>query len=142
MKISSPAFEHNQRIPQKYTCDGENVSPPLVIEDIPEGTETLALIVDDPDAPAGTWVHWVVFNMPVKDRVEGGEVPGNQGINDFKKEEYGGPCPSSGTHRYSFRIYALDQELGLSEGAGKRDVDVDMEGHILDQAELIGIYGR
>lgn len=142
MRISSPAFDANQKIPQKFTCDGEDISPSLVIEEIPEGAETLALIVDDPDAPAGTWVHWVVFNIPVTNRIEEGEVPGNQGINDFKKEKYGGPCPPSGTHRYFFKLYALDQELGLSEGASKRDVEAAMEGHILAQAELMGLYER
>jgi Raf kinase inhibitor-like YbhB/YbcL family protein len=142
MKISSPAFGTNQKIPKKYTCDGEDISPSLMIDEIPEGTETLALIVDDPDAPAGTWVHWVVFNIPVTNRIEEGEVPGNQGINDFRKERYGGPCPPSGTHRYFFKLYALDQELGLSEGASRRDVEAAMGGHILAQAELIGLYER
>jgi Raf kinase inhibitor-like YbhB/YbcL family protein len=142
MKISSPAFGTNQKIPKKYTCDGEDISPSLMIDEIPEGTETLALIVDDPDAPAGTWVHWVVFNIPVTNRIEEGEVTGNQGINDFRKERYGGPCPPSGTHRYFFKLYALDQELGLSEGASRRDVEAAMGGHILAQAELIGLYER
>jgi Raf kinase inhibitor-like YbhB/YbcL family protein len=142
MKISSPAFGPNQKIPRKYTCDGENISPPLEIEAIPEETETLVLIVTDPDASAGTWVHWVVFNIPVTERINEGEAPGNQGVNDFNKEEYGGPCPQSGSHRYFFKLFALDQELGLSEGSSRRDVDVAMEGHILAQAELIGIYER
>ena len=113
-----------------------------MFEDIPEGTEPLVLIVDDPDAPAGTWIHWVVFNMPVTDGIEEGEKPGNQGINDFKKEQYGGPCPPMGTHRYFFKLFALGQELGLSEGASKRDVEIAMEGYILAKAELMGTYGR
>lgn len=142
MKISSPAFGQSQKIPQKYTCDGENISPPLVIEDIPEGTETMALIVEDVDAQAGSFIHWVVFNIPAVRRIDEGEVPGNQGVNDFEKEEYGGPCPSSGTHRYFFRLYALDQEIGLSEGTSREDVDVAMEGHILATAQLVGMYGR
>jgi Raf kinase inhibitor-like YbhB/YbcL family protein len=142
MKISSPAFGQHQKIPRKYTCDGANISPPLVIEDVPDGTETLVLIVDDPDSQAEAWVHWVVFNIPVTDAIGEGETPGNQGVNDFEKEEYGGPCPSSGTHRYFFKLYALDQELGLSEGTSKRDVEVGMEGHILAKAHLVGLYGR
>jgi len=142
MKLSSPAFDQNQKIPQKYTCDGQDISPPLAIEDVPEGAETLALTVTDPDAAAGTWVHWVVFNISVTGRIEEGNVPGVQGVNDFKKIEYGGPCPSSGTHRYFFELYALDQELGIAQGASKRDMEAAMEAHVLAKAELVGIYER
>jgi hypothetical protein len=113
-----------------------------MIEDIPENTKRLALIVDDPDAPAGTWVHWVVFNIPKTDVIEEGEVPGKQGINDFGKLQYGGPCPPSGTHRYFFKLYALDEKLDLKEGCHKKDLLKAMEGHIIEEAELIGLYQR
>ena len=140
MKLSSLEFEHEEYIPKKFTCDGEDVSPALMIEDIPEETKRLALIVDDPDAPMGTWVHWVVFNISKKDVIEEGEVPGTQGINDFGKLQYGGPCPPSGTHRYFFKLYALDEKLDLKEGCHKKDLLKAMEGHIIEETELIGLY--
>jgi hypothetical protein len=142
MILSSLEFDHQGYIPKKFTCDGEDVSPALMIEDIPENTKRLALIVDDPDAPAGTWVHWVVFNIPKTDVIEEGEVPGKQGINDFGKLQYGGPCPPSGTHRYFFKLYALDEKLDLKEGCHKKDLLKAMEGHIIEEAELIGLYQR
>lgn len=142
MKLSSPDFEHEGYIPEKFTCDGEDISPSLIIEDIPEGTKRLALIVEDPDAPAGTWVHWIVFNIHVTDVIEEGEVPGTLGLNDFRKLEYGGPCPPSGTHRYFFKLYALDTKLDLEEGCRKKDLLKAMEGHILAEAELVGLYER
>lgn len=142
MKLTSPAFENNQYMPAKFTCDAEEVSPPLVIEGIPEGAKSLALIVDDPDAPVGTWVHWVVYDIPVISRIEENSIPGTQGINDSKPGNYGGPCPPSGTHRYFFKIYTLDQELNLKEGISKKDLEKAMQGHILDKAELVGLYKR
>ena len=142
MKLSSPAFEPNGSIPQKYTCDGENINPPLHFGDVPENAKSMALIVDDPDAPSGTFVHWVVFNMPVVDKINEDTVPGNQGVNDFNKQEYGGPCPPSGEHRYFFKAYALDQEPVLGENATKHDLEKVMRGHILDKAELVGLYSR
>jgi len=142
MKITSPEFQHNSSIPKKFTCQGEDTSPALVIEGIPDGAKSLALIVDDPDAPMGTWVHWVVYDMPIILRIEEGSVPGKQGINDFGRKDYGGPCPPSGTHRYFFKIYALDKELNLQEGARKTALEKAMEGHILDKAELIGLYKK
>jgi len=114
----------------------------LIIEDIPEGTKRLALIVDDPDAPMGTWVHWVVFNIHVTDVIEENTVPGTQGTNDFRKLEYGGPCPPSGTHRYFFKLYAIDEKLHIEEGCKKKELEEAMEGHILATAELIGLYQR
>lgn len=144
MEIKS-VFEHNSVISPKYTCDGEDVNPPLKISEIPEGTASLALIVDDPDAPAGTWVHWVVFNIdPKTTRIEENSVPENsiQGVNSFNKNDYGGPCPPSGTHRYFFKIYALDTPLNLDSSAGKSDVEAAMQGHILASAELVGLYSR
>ena len=142
MKILSPEFGDNEYIPREFTCQGKDVNPALIIEGIPDKTKTLALIVDDPDAPVGTWVHWVVFDMPVVSRIEEDSVPGIQGSNDFGRKDWGGPCPPSGTHRYFFKIYALDTELGLEKGATKQKVEKAMQGHILDQAELVGLYRK
>jgi len=142
MKISSPAFKHNENIPAKYTCEGEDISPELIIENIPAGAKSLALIVDDPDAPAGVWVHWVVFDMPVNGRIPENSVPGKLGITNSSSEGYNGPCPPSGTHRYFFKVYALDTLLNLKEGTSKGQLEKTMEGHILDNAELIGLYKR
>jgi len=145
LKISSTAFTHNGPIPSKYTCDGADVNPPLVVENVPTGTHSLALIVDDPDAPAGTWVHWVVWNIRASTKeIKENAVPDgvSQGITDFKKRKYGGPCPPSGTHRYFFKLYALDATLTLGPNADKAVVESAMKGHILAQAELIGLYSR
>ncbi|RZN38415.1 MAG: YbhB/YbcL family Raf kinase inhibitor-like protein [Methanophagales archaeon ANME-1-THS] len=142
MKLTSPEFKHNELIPKKCTPDGEDTNPALVIEEIPAGTKSLALIVDDPDAPRGTWVHWVVYDIPVVNRIEEDSIPGTQGMNDFGRKDYGGPCPPSGTHRYFFKIYALDKVLGLSGRVDKAALENAMKGHILDQAELIGRYKR
>ena len=142
MKISSSAFEHKGRIPDKYTCIGDDVNPPLEISNIPKGTKTLALIIDDPDAPVGTWVHWVVWNINLSGGIMEDSVPGTQGSNDFRKIEYGGPCPPSGTHRYFFKLYALDSELALEEGSDKKKLLATMEGHVISQAELIGLYSK
>ena len=140
--VTSPAFIHNGHIPLKYTCDGLDVNPPLLIQGIPEKARCLVLIVDDPDAPIGTWVHWVVWNIPLRRRIDENSVPGVQGLNDFRKHSYGGPCPPSGTHRYFFKVYALDAKLDLSINHGKRDVEMAMKGHILSQGQLIGLFSR
>jgi Raf kinase inhibitor-like YbhB/YbcL family protein len=145
LKISSAAFAHNGPIPSKYTCDGADVSPPLAIENVPAGAKSLALIVDDPDAPAGTWVHWVVWNIdPLTKEIKENVVPAgaSQGMTDFRKQKYGGPCPPSGTHRYFFKLYALDAVLALAPNAGKVAVEAAMKSHILAQTELIGLYTR
>jgi len=142
MRLTSPEFQNNAMIPRKFTCQGEDVNPTLIIEDVPEGTKSLALIVDDPDAPMGTWVHWVVYDIPVSSRIEENSIPGKQGRNDFGRKDYGGPCPPSGTHRYFFKIYALDTILGLEEGISKSALEKAMQGHILDKAELIGLYKK
>ena len=142
MKLTSPSFGHRQSIPSKFTCEGNDVNPSLTIEEIPAGTKSLALIVDDPDAPMGTWVHWVVFNIPVTKAIAENSVPGTQGHNDFGRKEYGGPCPPSGTHRYFFKLYALDTLLDLREGTDKRTLERAMQGHILSSAELIGLYKK
>jgi len=142
MKLKSSAFEHNKFIPKKFTCEGADVNPGLIIEDIAEETKSLALIVDDPDAPMGTWVHWVVFDIPPVSMIEENSIPGKQGSNDFGRKNYGGPCPPSGTHRYFFKIYALDKNLNLKEGTTKEELEKAMQGHILDKAELIGLYKK
>ena len=142
MKLTSPAFDHNQMMPKKYTCQGDDISPPLMIEGIPQGTKSLALIVDDPDAPMQTWVHWVVFNIPPINEIKEKTTPGMQGYNDFGRNDYGGPCPPSGTHRYFHKIYALDIVLDLKEGISKGQLENAMKGHILNQAELIGLYKK
>jgi Raf kinase inhibitor-like YbhB/YbcL family protein len=150
LKLTSTAFEEGGMIPAQYTCDGQNVSPPLAWSGAPEGTKTLALIADDPDAPRGTWVHWVVHqipatekglpeNVPARETLEGGA---RQGTNDFKKPGYGGPCPPSGTHRYFFKLYALDASPDLPPGATKDQLLKAMEGHILAQGQLMGRYKR
>ncbi len=145
LKISSTAFRHNEIIPAKHTCDGADVNPSLAVEGVPDNAKSLALIVDDPDAPRGTWVHWVVWNIDAKTKeIAEGSVPkgAQQGMNDFRKLDYGGPCPPSGTHRYFFKVYALDTLLNLGKGAIKADLEKSMKGHILAQGEIIGLYRR
>ena len=149
MQLNSLAFNYNEAIPTKYTCDGENVSPPFVISDVPEGTQSLALIMDDPDVPTtvqsdGVWNHWVVFNIPpdTKEIVEGQEPAGVHGKGTSGDAGYYGPCPPDREHRYFFKIYALDTMLDLPEGSSKADVERVMEGHTLDKAELVGRYER
>jgi hypothetical protein len=142
MKLTSPEFKNNEFIPSKFTCEGQDINPALIIEGIPQEAKSLALIVDDPDAPMGTWVHWVVYDIPIISRIEENSVPGKQGINDFRKKDYGGPCPPFGTHRYFFKIYALDKQLGLKEGVNKKSLEKEMQGHTLDKAELIGLYKK
>ncbi|MFH1360841.1 MAG: YbhB/YbcL family Raf kinase inhibitor-like protein [Candidatus Omnitrophota bacterium] len=142
MKIISPVFSHNGYIPAKYTCQGEDINPPLVISEIPQGAKSLALIVDDPDAPMGLWVHWLLFDIPIVNEIKEDTIPGKQGYNNFGRTNYGGPCPPSGTHRYFHKIYALDAVLGSKEGITKDQLEKAMKGHILGQAELIGLYQK
>src|SRR5712692_689410 len=148
--LTSTAFQEGQPIPRQHTCDGVNVSPALEWSGAPQNAKTLAIICDDPDAPSGTWVHWVLYNLPA-DRIGLGEnvpatenVPGDglQGTNDFQKIGYGGPCPPSGTHHYFFKLYALDGELSLKAGATKAELLKAMEGHIIAQTQLMGTYKR
>ena len=145
MIITSPAFSHNGQVPLKYTCDGEDINPPLTISGVPANAKSLVLIVDDPDAPRGTWVHWTVWNIkPDTTSIGENSLPMGavEGTTDFGRTGYGGPCPPSGTHRYFFKIYALDTLINLSSSARKADIEKVMEGHILDQTELIGLYKR
>ena len=150
MKLTSTAFKEGEAIPRGYTCDGANVSPPLEWTAVPKTAKTIVIIADDPDAPSGTFVHWVLYNLPgdglglientpQTETLKGGGV---QGKNDFGKIGYGGPCPPSGTHRYFFKFYALDGELTLKPGATKAEVEQAMEGHALAQTQLIGTYSR
>lgn len=142
MKLKSSAFKHNEPIPRKHSCQGEEISPELIVEDIPQGARSMALVVEDPDAPGQTFDHWVAYDMPVADRVAEDARPGTQGVNSFNKRGYGGPCPPSGTHRYFFKMYALDKRLDLPEGLGKNDVQTAIRDHVIDQAELIGLYSK
>lgn len=150
MKITSTVFEHTESIPSKYTCDGDNVNPPLEFKDVPEGTVSLALIMEDPDVPKsiredGMWDHWVTFNISpavvgVREdsRIEGGV----RGKNTKGKKKYGGPCPPDREHRYFFKLFALDTMLDLKKGATKTEVEEAMEGHVIEVAQLIGRYER
>ena len=145
LSISSPVFENNGSIPGKYTCDGLDVNPPLKIDNVPSEAKSLALIMDDPDAPRGIWVHWVVWNIdPKTEEIREDTVPKGsvQGINDFEKRDYGGPCPPSGTHRYFFKLYALDTLLNFSSDAGKAGLEKAMKGCIIAQAQIVGLYKR
>jgi Raf kinase inhibitor-like YbhB/YbcL family protein len=145
MKIESPSFGNNKMIPSNYTCDGANINPPLIISDAPKDAKSLVLIVDDPDAPSKTWVHWTIWNINPNIK----EIPENtipegavEGVTDFGKPGYGGPCPNSGIHHYFFKLYALDITLNLNSSANAGDIQEAMQGHILDSSELIGIYKR
>lgn len=150
MKLTSKAFENGKAIPLKYSCDGANISPPLDFIDVPDGAETLALICEDPDAPAGVWDHWIIFNIPAAaPRFAEGIPPDRehasgyrQGLNGWGRIGYGGPCPPRGVHRYFFRLYALDRELDLKPGAGKSDLKAAMRDHVIAEAELMGTYKR
>ncbi|HET89398.1 MAG TPA: YbhB/YbcL family Raf kinase inhibitor-like protein [Chloroflexi bacterium] len=149
-ELMSDAFAPGEPIPPQYTCDGDDVSPPLQWTDPPPGTQSLALIMDDPDAPVGTWVHWVVYAIPADARGLDESLPpdaelpdgSRHGRNSWRRNDYGGPCPPRGTHRYVFKLYALDMTLDLRAGATKKQLLQAMEGHILAQAELMGTYQR
>src|SRR6266852_2478810 len=151
LQLTTSAFPVQGTIPKKFTCDGPDVSPPLAWSGAPPGTTSLALIVDDPDAPAGTWVHWVLYDLPAnisklpEDLVKGQHLPNGakQGLNDFKHLGYGGPCPPPGNpHRYFFKLYALDAFLDLKPGATKQAVEQAMAKHVLAQGQLMGTYKR
>jgi Raf kinase inhibitor-like YbhB/YbcL family protein len=150
LSVRSGAFNPGGMIPSKYTCDGSDVSPPISWSKGPEGTMSYALVADDPDAPAGTWVHWVLCNVPAgktslaeniakMKKLDDGSL---QGMNDFRKIGYGGPCPPGGTHRYFFKVYALNATLKVEPGLTKKQLLKEMEGHVLAQGELMGKYSR
>jgi hypothetical protein len=144
MKITSSAFQQGGNIGSKFTCDGANTSPPLQISDVPSGAKSLVLIVDDPDAPSGLFTHWTVWNIsPQTSTIGEGSTPkGVQGTNDFGKSGYGAPCPPSGTHRYYFKIFALDRELDVPAGAKRSQLEAALKGHVVAQGELMGRYSR
>lgn len=144
MRVTSPAFKHEGMIPSRYTCDGRDMTPPLRFEDLPKGAASLALVLDDPDAPMGTFDHWVVWNIPpgTTSVEEGREPQGVQGRTSFGRMGYGGPCPPRGVHRYFFKLYALDAMLNLPAGSRKRDLEQAMKGHVIEQAVLMGKYSR
>lgn len=146
LKLTSSAFEDQAYIPARYTCEGDDINPSLYIENVPGGTKSLALVVDDPDAPAGVWDHWIVWNIPAETtQIPEGTVPEGalQGTNDSGNLDYGGPCPPAGSpHRYQFKLYALDTKLDLTEGASKDQLEQAMTGHILAQTQLTGLYQR
>jgi Raf kinase inhibitor-like YbhB/YbcL family protein len=142
LKVTSTAFEDSALIPKKYTCEGENVNPPLDIEFIPEETLSLALVVDDPDAPSGDWVHWIVWNIPVTHHIKEGEIHGVQGLNDFHTNTYMGPAPPSGTHHYFFKAYALNALLDLPKNTTKNQLEKHMSKCIIGFGELVGLFSR
>jgi Raf kinase inhibitor-like YbhB/YbcL family protein len=150
IKVTSTDFEEGGMIPSKYTSDGENVSPPLKWEGVPDGTKSIALISDDPDAPMGTWVHWVMWNIPADAKQLAENMPpdedlpdgSRQGVTDFGSHGYGGPSPPSGTHRYYFKIYALDTKLDIPSSSRKADLLKAMEGHVIAEGQLVGEYKR
>lgn len=145
MQIISSAFSHKQPIPKKYTCDGDDVSPPLTFSDVPKGAKSLVLINDDPDAPAGTWVHFTLWNIPPDTReIAEGSVPVGavEGMQSWGRTGYGGPCPPSGVHRYFFKLYALDTTLDLPPSTDAKALAQAMEGHILARTEFVGLYSR
>ncbi len=150
IKLTSVAFKEGLSIPRQYTCDGVNISPPLEWAGVPKSAKTIAIISEDPDAPTGVWVHWLLYNLPSENiglvenlpNTENLKAGGFQGKNDFGKIGYGGPCPPSGTHHYFFKIYAVDGELPLKAGATKAELEKAMEGHIVLQGQLMGLYRR
>lgn len=145
MKVKSTEFENNKEIPKKYTCDGEDINPPLIIEDIPDNAVSLVLIMTDPDAPGGNFDHWIVWNInPSTSLIEENTVPEDamQGINDFNRVSYGGPCPPGGEHRYYFKLYALNKKLDINYSSTKARVEEAMKDHIIEEAQLVGLYER
>lgn len=142
LEVRSPVFSHNGHIPPVYTCEGENINPPIEIINSPAGTQTLALIVEDPDAPHGVFDHWIAWNLQPHEAIAEGSNPGISGTNSFGKTGYGGPCPPTGSHRYYFKVFALDITLDIPAGSGKQELLKAMEGHILAQGELMGHYKK
>ncbi|MCJ7472289.1 MAG: YbhB/YbcL family Raf kinase inhibitor-like protein [Actinobacteria bacterium] len=144
LMIGSPAFRENEKIPAKFTCDADNVNPQLDISGVSQEAASLVLIVDDPDAPGGTWVHWTIWNIdPGTTSISENSVPSGavEGVTDFGIPGYGGPCPPSGTHRYFFKLFAMDTTLDLDSSASAADLEAAIQGHVLDSVELIGLYG-
>ena len=149
IKLESPAFENNKRIPSKFTCDGDNVNPPLIIKNVPKGTQSLVLIVEDPDVPKhvrsdGMWNHWLLYNIPpdTKEIKEAADPPGSLGKGTHGGSNYYGPCPPDREHRYFFKLFALGKRLELTGWPEKEEIELAMEGHVIEKCELIGLYER
>jgi hypothetical protein len=142
LTLSSPAFRNKGDIPEKYTCAGSNVSPEIQIGNIPSAAKSLALIVDDPDAPGSTFDHWIMWNIPVTDKIAENSSPGTQGLNGKKENKYCGPCPPKGLHHYHFRVYALDAQLDIPAKSDKAALMKAMEGHILASGKLVGTFKK
>jgi Raf kinase inhibitor-like YbhB/YbcL family protein len=141
--ITSPVFTNNNFIPEKYSCDGDGINPPIFIEKVPERTESLALIMDDPDAASGTFVHWIIWNIdPALSQIAEDSVPGVEGLNSGGRKGYTGPCPPSSKHRYFFKVFALDSMVSLNANSKKGDLEKAMEGHVLAKGEIMGLYRR
>jgi len=142
LQVSSPSFKENSMIPQKYTCEGQNINPAISVKNIPQQAKSLALILDDPDAPNGGFVHWVIWNINHSGTINESNAPGAQVKNGAGSNKYIGPCPPTGTHHYHFRVYALDAKLNLQEATDKAALEAAMKGHILASGELVGLYKK
>jgi Raf kinase inhibitor-like YbhB/YbcL family protein len=142
MSLSSPDFKNRGDIPSRFTCEGEEINPALAITDLPPGTKSLALIVEDPDAPGRTFDHWIVWNIPPQEMIKQNSVPGVQGKNSAGQSKYKGPCPPSGKHRYFFKLFALDVKLNLPEGSDKKMLQEAMKDHTLGKVEIVGLYQK
>ncbi|MFA5276271.1 MAG: YbhB/YbcL family Raf kinase inhibitor-like protein [Candidatus Omnitrophota bacterium] len=140
MKLTSPSFANNEYIPPKFSCQGDDVNPELLIKDIPANTKTLALLVVDPDAPSGLWTHWVVYNIPLLSRITEASVPGVQGLNSAGENSFHGPCPPSGTHRYIFKVFALDSELKFKSPPDNDAFTEAIAGHVIEETQLTGLF--
>lgn len=142
LEVSSSTFKSGDMIPSRYTCEGMDINPPLDIQGIPNEARSLVLIVEDPDAPGGTWLHWLVWNIPITHHIRENAIPGSEGMNDFGRINYGGPCPPSGKHRYFFKVYALDALLKVAESSKRHELEDAMRDHILAYGELVGVYQK
>ena len=142
MKLTSPSFGNNGYIPKKFSCHGEEISPELLIENIPGSAKTLALLVVDPDAPSGAWTHWILYNMPFLSRIPEAGAPGEMGMNSSGKASYDGPCPPSGVHHYIFKLFALDTELKFNKPPDRKAFEKAIEGHVIEEAELTGLFAH
>jgi Raf kinase inhibitor-like YbhB/YbcL family protein len=142
LEVSSRAFKPGDMIPSRYTCEGMDINPPLDIQGIPNEARSLVLIVEGPDAPGGTWLHWLVWNIPITHHIRENGIPGSEGMNDFGTINYGGPCPPSGKHRYFFKVYALDALLNVAERSKRHELEDAMRDHILAYGELVGVYQK
>jgi Raf kinase inhibitor-like YbhB/YbcL family protein len=142
LEITSPAFVNEGYIPKKYTCEGDDISPPINVKNLPNGTKSLALIVEDPDTARGTLTHWTVYNIDPGMYIRENSVPGTQAVSDLNRTGYGGPCPPTGMHRYFFKVFALDRKLSLPEGTSRKELELAMGGHVLGKGELMGRYAK